>query len=285
MLQPPLRQPTQSHVPHRGLMHRSLAPPIVPREAIEQAVIQVFGIAYRDLRRTTRGRAKVALARQVAMYLAQSAAGCRSPRRAGSSSAIAPRSRMPAASSRTAATIPFSIARSISSSGPCRRSTTPPLHAAQSSQSRQHVRRNKAAGREAVRHDSFNADESPIAVAAPAQRPQRRGDDLAVAVRCGRTAARRFLVRADDAAHDDQLVVLVAHATRAPPRRGTRFGGRHARQRGSRCRARAPRSGGGRTRAMRGADRRLLPLEGSGRGGARWPAGRSARPRSCCNSR
>ena len=46
----------------------------VPREAIEQAVIQVFGIAYKDLRRTTRGRAKVALARQVAMYLAH--VGC-----------------------------------------------------------------------------------------------------------------------------------------------------------------------------------------------------------------
>ena len=46
----------------------------VPREAIEQAVIQVFGIAYKDLRRMTRGRAKVALARQVAMYLAH--VGC-----------------------------------------------------------------------------------------------------------------------------------------------------------------------------------------------------------------
>jgi chromosomal replication initiation ATPase DnaA len=46
----------------------------VPREAIEQAVVQVFGIAYKDLRRTTRGRAKVALARQVAMYLAH--VGC-----------------------------------------------------------------------------------------------------------------------------------------------------------------------------------------------------------------
>ena len=49
-------------------------PASVPREAIEQAVIQVFGIAYKDLRRTTRGRAKVALARQVAMYLAH--VGC-----------------------------------------------------------------------------------------------------------------------------------------------------------------------------------------------------------------
>ena len=56
--------------------HHSLrrTPANVPREAIEQAVIQVFGIAYKDLRRTTRGRAKVALARQVAMYLAH--VGC-----------------------------------------------------------------------------------------------------------------------------------------------------------------------------------------------------------------
>jgi chromosomal replication initiation ATPase DnaA len=46
----------------------------VPREAIELAVVQVFGIAYKDMRRSTRGRAKVALARQVAMYLAH--VGC-----------------------------------------------------------------------------------------------------------------------------------------------------------------------------------------------------------------
>lgn len=46
----------------------------VSREAIEHAVAHVFGIAGRDLRRTTRGRAKVALARQVAMYLAH--VGC-----------------------------------------------------------------------------------------------------------------------------------------------------------------------------------------------------------------
>lgn len=44
------------------------------REAIEIAVAQVFGIAGSDLRRSTRGRAKVALARQVAMYLAH--VGC-----------------------------------------------------------------------------------------------------------------------------------------------------------------------------------------------------------------
>jgi chromosomal replication initiation ATPase DnaA len=44
------------------------------RTAIEHAVTQVFGIAGRELRRATRGRAKVALARQVAMYLAH--VGC-----------------------------------------------------------------------------------------------------------------------------------------------------------------------------------------------------------------
>jgi len=40
------------------------------RAAIDHAVGEVFGIAGMDLRRTTRGRAKVALARQVGMYLA-----------------------------------------------------------------------------------------------------------------------------------------------------------------------------------------------------------------------
>ena len=45
----------------------TLAP---PREAIEQAVIQVFGVAHDELHRLSRGKAKVALARQVAMYLA-----------------------------------------------------------------------------------------------------------------------------------------------------------------------------------------------------------------------
>jgi chromosomal replication initiation ATPase DnaA len=44
------------------------------RDGIEHAVGQVFGIAGNDLRRSTRGRANVALARQVAMYLAH--VGC-----------------------------------------------------------------------------------------------------------------------------------------------------------------------------------------------------------------
>ena len=46
-----------------------------PREAIEQAVVQVFGVGQDDLRRITRGRANVALARQVAMYLAHVVCG------------------------------------------------------------------------------------------------------------------------------------------------------------------------------------------------------------------
>ncbi len=70
MLQPPLRQPTQSHVRTAASRidrwHRRLS-----RVRPSQAVIQVFGIAYRDLRRTSRGRAKVALACQVAMCLAR----------------------------------------------------------------------------------------------------------------------------------------------------------------------------------------------------------------------
>ena len=44
--------------------------PMVPRAAIEQAVVQVFGVGYDDLHGITRGRAKIAFARQVAMYLA-----------------------------------------------------------------------------------------------------------------------------------------------------------------------------------------------------------------------
>lgn len=56
--------PQSIHVPRFGMT----------REAIEHAVGQVFGIAGRDLRRATRGRARVALARQVAMYLAH--VGC-----------------------------------------------------------------------------------------------------------------------------------------------------------------------------------------------------------------
>jgi chromosomal replication initiation ATPase DnaA len=46
-----------------------------PRDAIEQAVVQVFGVGQEDFRRITRGRANVALARQVAMYLAHVVCG------------------------------------------------------------------------------------------------------------------------------------------------------------------------------------------------------------------
>jgi chromosomal replication initiation ATPase DnaA len=46
---------------------------LVPRAAIEQAVVQVFGVGYAELHAMTRGRAKIAFARQVAMYLAHAA--------------------------------------------------------------------------------------------------------------------------------------------------------------------------------------------------------------------
>jgi chromosomal replication initiation ATPase DnaA len=58
----------------RLIEHGDGLPPL-PREAIEQAVVQVFGVGREDLRRLSRGRAKVALARQVAMYLAHVACG------------------------------------------------------------------------------------------------------------------------------------------------------------------------------------------------------------------
>jgi chromosomal replication initiation ATPase DnaA len=48
---------------------------LIPREAIEQAVVQVFGVGHDDLHRMSRGRARIALARQVAMYLAHVACG------------------------------------------------------------------------------------------------------------------------------------------------------------------------------------------------------------------
>ena len=106
------------NAPHHYLRR---TPANVPREAIEQAVIQVFGIAYKDLRRTTRGRAKVALARQVAMYLAHVGCGLSLTETGRCSNAIAPRWPTPAASSRIGATTRFSTARSTSSSGRCRR--------------------------------------------------------------------------------------------------------------------------------------------------------------------
>ncbi len=58
----------------RRIGHGGGLPPL-PRDAIEQAVVQVFGVGREDLHRLSRGRAKVALARQVAMYLAHVACG------------------------------------------------------------------------------------------------------------------------------------------------------------------------------------------------------------------
>lgn len=47
----------------------------IERQVIEQTVAQVFGVNNFDLRRATRGRARVARARQVGMYLAHVACG------------------------------------------------------------------------------------------------------------------------------------------------------------------------------------------------------------------
>jgi chromosomal replication initiation ATPase DnaA len=63
---------TRKPAPSAFIEHR---PVHAPREAIEQAVVQVFGVGQDDLRRITRGRANVALARQVAMYLAHVVCG------------------------------------------------------------------------------------------------------------------------------------------------------------------------------------------------------------------
>jgi chromosomal replication initiation ATPase DnaA len=46
----------------------------IPPAAIELAIGEVFGVGADDLHRMSRGRAKIALARQVAMYLAH--VGC-----------------------------------------------------------------------------------------------------------------------------------------------------------------------------------------------------------------
>jgi len=78
MLHAIVRSHPTSLAPHtrslRLTEHGGGLPPL-PREAIEQAVVQVFGVGREDLRRLSRGRAKVALARQVAMYLAHVACG------------------------------------------------------------------------------------------------------------------------------------------------------------------------------------------------------------------
>ena len=287
MLQPPLRQPTQSHVRTAASRidrwHRRLSrarPSSKQSFRCSASPTGICGARHADGQRW-RWRARSPCTSRT------SAAGCRSPRRDGSSSAIARRSRMPAASSRTAATIPFSIARSISSSGPCQRSRRrpfPPLHPA--SRGSMSAGTQSRGGVRPCAKISFNADESPIAWLR--RRKDRSGEAMISQSQfdAGRTAARRFLVRADDAAHDDQLVFLVAHATRAPPRRGSRFGGRHA------ATTRQPLPSGVR-RALAAVGPELCGvlidvcchLKGLGGGGARWPAGRSGRPRSCCSSR
>lgn len=76
MLQPPSRTVTATASPGSHLQTTTTALRAhFRRAAIEHAVTQVFGIADHDLRRATRGRAKVALARQVAMYLAHVGGG------------------------------------------------------------------------------------------------------------------------------------------------------------------------------------------------------------------
>jgi chromosomal replication initiation ATPase DnaA len=78
MLQTLDRSPRTARLHHRrfalphesGCEHGTTSP-----EAIEQAVVQVFGVGREDLRRMSRGRARVALARQVAMYLAHVSCG------------------------------------------------------------------------------------------------------------------------------------------------------------------------------------------------------------------
>lgn len=53
-----------------GISDASIGASRIERIVIEQTVAQVFGVEGGDLRRSTRGRAHVARARQVAMYLA-----------------------------------------------------------------------------------------------------------------------------------------------------------------------------------------------------------------------
>ena len=69
----PIKRPR--HLRSSSLAKAGAVPPAVSREAIEQAVIQVFGVGSADLHHTRRGRAKAAQARQVAMYLAHVTCG------------------------------------------------------------------------------------------------------------------------------------------------------------------------------------------------------------------
>lgn len=49
--------------------------PLAPEDMIERAVVEVFGVSGVEFELPTRGRAEVALARQVAMYLSHVALG------------------------------------------------------------------------------------------------------------------------------------------------------------------------------------------------------------------
>lgn len=57
------------------LAHGPRIPPASPRELIEITVADVFHVDVEELRGPTRGRARIALARQVAMYIAHTACG------------------------------------------------------------------------------------------------------------------------------------------------------------------------------------------------------------------
>jgi len=70
---PQSAQPREFAFP--SLFFRRRVAPKVSRQAIEEAVVQVFGVACEDLRCVTRGHARAAHARQVAMYLAHVACG------------------------------------------------------------------------------------------------------------------------------------------------------------------------------------------------------------------
>lgn len=93
------------------------APPLISREAIEQAVIQVFGVGLADLHHTTRRWAKVAQAGQMPCTLIMWRVAFRSPTPVGYSAGTGRRWRTPAVLLRTDATICFSTGRSICSSG------------------------------------------------------------------------------------------------------------------------------------------------------------------------
>jgi len=58
------------HSPHTKRPRSNLSAPPCVRHLIEASVAGVFGVSDQELRSVTRGRARVALARQVSMYIA-----------------------------------------------------------------------------------------------------------------------------------------------------------------------------------------------------------------------